>query len=73
MIRKWKVSFLTPFHRCITISRDAGIDAYAPEGYRMPSNYDEQSGQPWTRDRHTYLLTDMIARITNQLEKKMHK
>ncbi len=63
------IAFNDHLYRCIKVSRDAGIDAYAPEGYSMPGNYDEHSGQPWTRNRLIYLVTDMKARITNCFEK----
>jgi hypothetical protein len=65
------IAFNDHLFRCIQTSRDAGIDAYAPAGYTMPSNYDSQSGQPWTRNRFTYLVTDIKARIGNYLEKIM--
>lgn len=65
------IAFNDHLHRCIQISGDVGMDAYAPEGYAMPNIYDENSGQPWTRDRFTYLVTDMRARISNYFEKLM--
>lgn len=63
------IAFNDHLYRCIQLSHAAGIDAYAPENYIMPSAYDTHSGQPWTRDRLTYLVTDMRARITNLFEK----
>lgn len=63
------VAFHDHLYRCVKISRDAGIDAYAPEGYTMPNKYDAHSGQPWTRNRLTYLVADIKARITNHFEK----
>lgn len=63
------VAFNDHIQRCITLAHAACIDAYAPAGYNMPTEYDQFSGQPWTRDRLTYLITDMKARITNYLEK----
>lgn len=63
------IAFNDHLYRCIQVSQDAGMDAYAPADYTMPINYDAQSGQPWTRNRFTYLITDMNARITNYLEK----
>jgi hypothetical protein len=44
--------------RCVRLCRKKGIDAVAPEDtYRqwLPSFYDSQSGQPWTRNRPDYL------------------
>jgi len=29
----------------------------------MPTTYDPESPQPWTRDRVTYLSTDLLARL----------
>ena len=63
------IAFHDHLYRCIQITRNAGIDAYVPEGYCMPNKYDKHSGQPWTRDRFTYLITDIKARITNYFEK----
>ncbi|GMU18899.1 MAG: hypothetical protein AMXMBFR12_00910 [Candidatus Babeliales bacterium] len=63
------IAFHDHLYRCIQISRNAGIDAYVPEGYCMPNKYDKHSGQPWTCDRFTYLITDIKARITNYFEK----
>ncbi len=67
------VAFNDHLYRCIQICHDLKIDAYAPAEYSMPSNYDEFSGQPWTRDRMIYLITDIRARITNYLERLMAK
>lgn len=61
------IAFNDHLPRCITIAHNLGIDAYAPQGYIMPNVYDQNSGQPWTRDRLTYLLTDINARIQNYL------
>ena len=63
------IAFNDHLYRCIKLSRDAGMNAYAPEGYTMPNKYDVHSGQPWTRNRLTYLVTDIKARITNYFEK----
>jgi hypothetical protein len=65
------IAFQDHLHRCIQISRNIGIDAWAPEGYRMPYEYDAESGQSWTRNRHLYLLTDCNARIMNYLQRKI--
>jgi hypothetical protein len=34
-----------------------------PKGITLPSTYDAQSGQPWTRDRKSYLQTDLVGRL----------
>lgn len=65
------IAFNDHLYRCIQTSRDAGIDAYAPAEYSMPSTYDAHSGQPWTRNRITYLVTDIKVRITNHFEKSI--
>lgn len=62
------VAFKDHISRCITLAHAACIDAYAPAGYNMPNEYDQSSGQPWTRDRLTYLINDMKTRITNYLD-----
>lgn len=50
--------------RCVLVSRDAGMTGAAvPEGVDLPTEYDPQSGQEWTRDRETYLLTDLQGRL----------
>jgi hypothetical protein len=65
------IAFNDHLYRCVQTSRDLGMDAYAPDGYSMPNNYDPDSGQPWTRNRMNYLVADIKARITNYLEKLM--
>ena len=37
--------------RCLLTADAAGIDGTAIEGVELPSEYDPESGQPWTRDR----------------------
>lgn len=50
--------------RCVLTSRAAGMaDAAVPEGVDLPTEYDPESGQEWTRDRETYLLTDLQGRL----------
>lgn len=50
--------------RCILMSKTVGLTAAAISGIALPIDYDALSGQPWTRDRATYLLGDMIAQLT---------
>ena len=50
--------------RCVLVSEAAGMaGAAVPEGVDLPSAYDPQSGQEWTRDQQTYLLTDLQGRL----------
>ncbi|WP_068079830.1 hypothetical protein [Novosphingobium rosa] len=49
--------------RCILTSQQAGLTAAAISGIALPVAYDPQSGQPWTRDRTTYLLGDIMAQL----------
>lgn len=49
--------------RCILTSRQAGLTAAAVSGIALPVDYDPQSGQPWTRDRATYLIGDIMAQL----------
>ncbi len=52
--------------RCVRICRRRGLDAGMPEGWPMPESYDPDSGQPWTRDRLTYLLHDLHCRALDR-------
>ena len=49
--------------RCVKVSRAAGMDAYVAADIPLPSDYDPQSGQAWTRSREVYLLHDMAAQV----------
>lgn len=49
--------------RCILTSRQMGLAAAAISGIALPVAYDPQSGQPWTRERATYLLGDITAQL----------
>jgi hypothetical protein len=59
------IAFSDHLYRCIQVSRAAGMDAYVPEGYTMPTAYDSLSGQPWTRNRLIYIMNDIKARLNN--------
>ncbi|WP_394150049.1 hypothetical protein [Vibrio maritimus] len=48
--------------RAVNTAREAGLEAFAPAGYEMPSDYDANSGQPWTRDRNTFMLYEVRTR-----------
>jgi hypothetical protein len=50
--------------RCVLTTEAAGLRGGVPEGVVLPATYDPQSGQPWTRDRASYLKTDLIGRLT---------
>jgi hypothetical protein len=63
------VAFADHLYRCISISRNVGMDAFAIEGHSMPSRYDSLSGQPWTRSRLVYLLHDLSSRIFASYDK----
>lgn len=52
--------------RAVDTARKAGLDAYAPQGFEMPSDYDSQSGQPWTRDRQTFMLYEVRTRANEK-------
>ena len=52
--------------RCVEIFRTRGLPAGLPEGFAMPDTYDAASGQPWTRDRLTYLLHDLHCRALDR-------
>lgn len=54
--------------RCLETSQKVGMDAYMPENYSMPNRYDVQSGQPWTRDRLSFLEHEMRVRIKTVAE-----
>lgn len=60
------VAFCDHLHRCVATARRLGFDAYAPEGVAMPHTYDRQSGQAWCSDRLTYLLHDIMVRVTER-------
>ncbi|MGR5063655.1 hypothetical protein [Photobacterium sp. DNB22_13_2] len=60
------VGFYEHSLRTINTSKDAGIDAYAPEGVELPNQYDEQSGQPWTRDALIFVMHEIRNRGTNE-------
>lgn len=50
--------------RSVLASEGAGMDGAAvPEGVDLPSAYDAESGQEWTRDQLTYLTTDLQGRL----------
>jgi hypothetical protein len=60
------VAFSDHIRRCVDTTCRAGLDAAAPAGYDMPTAYDAESGQPWTRSRLVYLLHDAMCRIEDR-------
>jgi hypothetical protein len=51
--------------RCVLTARKAGLTGAAvPKGIVLPSVYDAESNQPWTRSRAAYLPTDLLGRLT---------
>lgn len=49
--------------RCLLTAEAAGMEAVLPDGVELPATYDPDSGQEWTRDRLSYLVTDLTGRI----------
>jgi len=52
--------------RCVELCRRRGLHAGVPEGWALPNRYDPESGQPWTRERLTYLLHDLHCRALDR-------
>ena len=48
--------------RCVLTARRAGLTADVPEGVELPSGYDPESGQAWTRSREAWLPVDLLGR-----------
>ncbi len=59
------VCFADHAGRCLlTTQKVFGVKGVGiPKGITLPSTYDPQSGQSWTRDRKTYLQTDLLGRL----------
>lgn len=57
------VGFADHVVRCVATAAASGMDAVVVEGVDLPADYDPESGQEWTRDRVTYLITDLASRI----------
>jgi hypothetical protein len=50
--------------RCVLTARVGGLaNAAVPEGVKLPTDYDIQSGQPWTRSRVAYIPIDLAGRL----------
>lgn len=48
--------------RCVMTAEAAAMTAAVPDGAELPSEYDPESGQPWTRSRAAFVPTDLLAR-----------
>jgi hypothetical protein len=51
-------------HRCLVFLRQQGFKNACAPPFLLPREYDRQSGQPWTRTRHRYLVHELVARLT---------
>lgn len=52
--------------RGVELCRRHGLQAGVPQGWTLPEQYDPGSGQPWTRERLTYLLHDLHCRALDR-------
>ena len=60
------VGFIDHAKRCVLTTRSAGFEnAFVPREAALPTVYDRQSAQAWTRDRETYLVHDMAAQMAS--------
>jgi hypothetical protein len=50
--------------RSVLTAKAAGMKAAVPRGVELPTKYDVESGQPWTRDRASWLAVDLLGRLT---------
>jgi len=57
------IGFADHVVRCVLTAKAAGMTAAVPKGVTLPSAYDPESGQAWTRDRKSYLATDLVGRL----------
>ena len=57
------IGFADHVMRCVLTVEAAGLEAGVPAGVELPSAYDPESAQPWTRDRGSYLALDLMGRI----------
>ena len=49
--------------RSVMTAQGSGMTAAVPAGTELPSDYDPDSTQPWTRDRATFVSTDLAGRL----------
>lgn len=57
------VAFSDHIVRAVQTAERSGMDAVVVEGIDLPTEYDTESGQEWTRDRVTYVTVDLSGRI----------
>lgn len=57
------VGFADHAVRCVQTAIAAGMNATIPKGIDLPSDYDPESGQAWTRDRVSCIATDLTSRV----------
>jgi len=57
------VAFSDHAGRSVLTTKAAGLDAALAKGMKLPADYDSASAQSWTRDRRSYLATDLLARV----------
>jgi len=57
------VAFSDHAGRSVLTTEAAGLDAALARGVTLPDAYDSASAQPWTRDRRSYLATDLFGRV----------
>ena len=48
--------------RCLMTARAAGLTADVPEGVDLPTAFDPESGQAWTRSRAAWVPVDLLGR-----------
>ncbi len=48
--------------RCLMTAEAADLDAAVPEGVALPTDYDPESGQTWTRSVETWIPVDLLGR-----------
>lgn len=49
-------------NRCLMTAEKNGLDAAVPESAELPTEYDTESGQTWTRARDTWIPVDLLGR-----------
>jgi hypothetical protein len=57
------IAFRDHAARSVMTAERAGMTAAAPAGMELPADYDGESTQPWTRDRATFVSTDLAGRL----------
>jgi len=59
------IGFADHVVRCVLTAKAAGMTTAVPKGVVLPRTYDPESSQPWTRDRASYLATDLVGRLAS--------